>query len=123
MTVSDDAITASVERLGKIIPWQQCGIGKNRIGDPLGRYLGQFSKENVENDHEEKRLNNGPEDTQNRLLVSNLNVTPNQKIQQFTIIQEITYLGEYPATRGFNCYDWYPFRVHYLLHGFQPLSI
>jgi hypothetical protein len=93
MTVSDDAVTASGERLGEVVPWQQRGVGKNRIRDPLGRYLGQFSKKNVENDHEEKRLNNSPEDTQNRLLVSNLNVTPNEEIQQFAISQEITYLG------------------------------
>lgn len=55
MTVSHYAVTAGVERLGKIGPWQQSGIGKNRIGNAFRRYSGKFPKKNAKNDRERKR--------------------------------------------------------------------
>src|SRR5262249_2713157 len=57
--------------------------------------------EETKNDHRDEWLENRPADAQYRLLVANLDVTPNQKVKQFAVTPKLAEVEEVPARLPF----------------------
>ncbi len=99
---ANQAVSGSRKSIGKIGPGQKTGIYKNRIRDAVGRYLGQPPEKEREYYHGENRLDNGPKTTQNRLLVSNLDLSLGQKIKKFTVLPNFLQVDRNPSFAGFD---------------------
>lgn len=108
MGAAHQAVAGGRQGIGKIGPRQQPSIDKYRIGHVIRRHFSQPSEKNGEDHHCEKRLDDGPEAAQNRLLIADLDVAFDQKIEEFAEFPEFLQIDGNPAFFGFdNCQCWF----------------
>ena len=100
--VAHHDIGAAAERAGKISPGNQRGEIEDRIRQPLGRQLSQPAEENCEDAHGHERLDNDPEDADDGLLVTYLDVAPDEEIKEFAIGPEFAQVEIKQAARRLN---------------------
>ena len=62
-------------------PGQQRRKREERVRNALARDLGESSKDDRKDHHREERLDYGPGDTEARLLVPDLNVSPDEEVR------------------------------------------
>jgi hypothetical protein len=80
---------------------------EERVRKPLRRNLGDPSEDEGEDNHRKQRLDNGPQTSQHRLLVSNLDVTPDQVIREAAVLPELFQLERGPnTTRSLDTDEW-----------------
>jgi hypothetical protein len=95
--VRNDAAASRRQSIGKEIPLHESGEYEQWVGSIAGGHTGHLSEEGAENGHLDKWLQNSPRRSQDRLLVSNLDVTPNQEVKQLAISPELLEIGDLPA--------------------------
>ncbi len=71
----------------------------NGYGIPPGVHAGHPAEKNREHDHHQQRLKHGPGGAQQRLLVTNFDIAPDQKTQQLAEFPQLGDVDQLP-TRG-----------------------
>ncbi len=61
-------------------------VGKHGIGKAVGGYLPQLAEEQAENEHGEEGLDDRPCGAERGLLVANLDVAPDEEVQQLAVV-------------------------------------
>lgn len=85
----DHGMAALGQGIGKELPGEKRGERHHRIGGPFAGEFGQLSKDYREDDHGQKGLQHGPQDTENGLFVPDQHIPPGQKAEQFPIAPKL----------------------------------
>ena len=101
------AVSRLRESVGKERPGDQGRKCKDGIGNAVRRHLRQIPKKQAEYKHGQEGLQNGPQSTQGCLLVSDLNVTPAEKVEQFAVLPEFTQIQCAPPVRWLQANSWH----------------
>ncbi len=65
---------------GEEVPRQESCVGENRIWNFTGGYSRQLTEEKGEDDHHEYGLDHSPGYSQDRLLVADLDIPPDEEV-------------------------------------------
>src|SRR5882724_13286804 len=83
--VFDDDVGGHLEGVGEVGPGNERGEIENGIGEAVGGELGETAEEKSEDEHVEKRLENDPEDADGGLFVADLDVAPDEEIEELAV--------------------------------------
>jgi len=83
--VVDDNVGGELEGVGEVGPGNESGEIENRIRQSLGWEFGEAAKKESEDEHGENGLENDPEDADDGLLVADLNVAPDEEVEELTV--------------------------------------
>src|SRR5262249_40029154 len=97
--VFDYHVGGGRQREGKVSPRDERGEVEDRIGQAVGRKLGEAAEEQREDQHVEHGLQNDPQDTDGSLFVSDLNVAPHEKVKELAISPDFAEAKLEEATR------------------------
>ena len=103
--VADHALGGRADGVGEKGPGQKAGKDKQRVGDGRIRLGCHPRQEQREHRHGRQRLQDGPGGAENRLLVTDLDVAPDEEIQQFPVAPQFAKIDEVPAPFRFNDQD------------------
>ena len=78
-------------------PRHERGVGEERVGNAVRRHMREASEEEREHDHREQRLEHRPSDPEHGLLVADLEVAPDEEVQQLAIGDDLTQPQSHPA--------------------------
>src|SRR5713101_3581978 len=84
LVVHDDA-GGHLQGVGEISPGDKRGKIENGIREALGGELGEASEEKSKDEHGKDGLENDPEDTDGGLLVADLDVAPDEKVEELAV--------------------------------------
>src|SRR5438874_2273659 len=84
------------------LPREQGAIDEDGIWKTVGRYLSQLPEEDAEDDHRKQRLDDGPGRSEDRLLVADLDVAPDQEVHELPVLPQVGQLQRAPAARRGN---------------------
>src|SRR5262249_6923888 len=104
---ADEAVGGLAESLGEEGPGDERCEGEYRIRHAIGGDLGEPTEEDTEDDHGHKGLNDGPGSPEHGLLVPNLDVAPDEEVQQLPVGPQFTKPQGHPPTRRCNRDDWH----------------
>ena len=99
---ADDARGRFVEAEGKEGPRHEAREIEDRVREPVRRHPGEPPEEQAEDEHGEQRLQHGPRHAERRLLVPDLDVTPDEEEQQLAIVPQLAKAQRRPAARGID---------------------
>ena len=83
--IFDDDVGGRQEGVGEVGPGNERGEIKNGIRQAVGGKLGEAAEEQSEDQHVENGLENDPEDADGGLFVANLDVAPDEKIEELAV--------------------------------------
>ncbi len=101
-----EAPTRVCESPGEKIPRKEGRISEDGVGYAVGGNACKLAKKEGEDDHHEDRLDDGPRDAENHLLVTDLDVAPDEEIQEFTMIPQLSQPDSTPSCEGRITTDW-----------------
>src|SRR2546425_641136 len=84
LIVNDD-VGGHLEGGGEVGPGDEGGEIENGIREAVGGELGEAAEEESEDEHGEDGLQNDPEDADGGLFVADLDVAPNEKVEEFAV--------------------------------------
>jgi len=90
------------KRGGKIGPGHDGGETENGIRETLGGKFGESAKKECGDKHREYGLKDDPHHADGGLLVADFNVTPDEKVEQLTVIPQLLQVEVEPAARRLN---------------------
>ncbi len=97
-----EAVGGLVHRVGKQRPRHERGICEHWIGKAVRGHPGQMAEKDGEDHHREERLDDRPGRAEHRLLVADLDVTPDEKVQELAVLPQVAELEGNPAARGLD---------------------
>ncbi len=83
--VPDQADAGLAKSAGEIGPGQEPRVVEDRVGQTVVWQLGHFAEQQREHDHRHERLQNRPVRPEHRLLVTDLDVAPDEEEEQLAI--------------------------------------
>jgi hypothetical protein len=84
LVVNDD-VGGHLEGVGEIGPGDESGEVEDGIGEAVGGELGEVAEEESEDEHVEDGLEDDPEDADDGLFVADLDVAPDEKVEEFAV--------------------------------------
>src|SRR5206468_2370678 len=81
------------------------------IWKAVGRDLAEPSEEDAEHDHREERLDDRPCHAERRLLVADLDFTPDEKEPELTVLQQFTEMRNRPCAGRLDRVSWQRRRI------------
>ena len=99
---ADEAVRRLAEPEREEGPGQQAGEREQRIRKPVRADVREPPEEDREDDHRQQRLQNGPGDAEQRLLVAHLDVAPDQEVEQLAIGPDVLQPEGAPALLGLD---------------------
>ncbi len=88
-----------LQRAGKVHPGKQGAVVKDGIRQPVRIHLGQFAEEKAEHHHGHEGLNHRPGRADGGLLVANLDVAPDEEIEQLARRPKLLEIDVQPPAR------------------------
>ena len=67
--------------------------GEDRVREAVGADAGELAEEDREDDHRHQRLEDRPRDSEGRLLVPDLDVAPDEEVEQLPVLPDIPEAG------------------------------
>src|SRR6185503_9554090 len=96
---ADQAVRRLTQAVGEEGPGHQRREAEERIRNAIGRNLRQVPEEDTEYDHRKERLYDGPGSPECSLLVTNLDVAPDKKVEQLAVFPKVLKFERNPAFR------------------------
>ena len=97
--VAAERRAAAAQRRREVGPRHERRQREDRVGQAVGRHLRQLAEEDREDDHRHQRLDDRPGGAEHRLLVADLDVAPDEEIQQLAVRPDFRERGG-PPTPG-----------------------
>src|SRR5262249_15284713 len=87
----------AAERGGEVHPGDQRGVSEDRVGQAFGRYASQAAEEDAEDDHRHEWLDHRPGRADRGLLIADLEIAPDEEVEQLAVLPELTQVETNPA--------------------------
>ncbi len=100
--VFDHHVSGGRERVGEVGPGDQRSEVENGIREAVRGELSETAEEKSENEHVEDGLQDDPEDTDGGLLVADLNVSPDEEVEELAVGPDLAETKLEEAARRLN---------------------
>jgi len=98
----DHRVRRVLQRTREIHPGHKGAVVEDWIRQAVRRDMRERTEEQTEDDHGHKRLQDSPRGPDGRLLVTDFQVAPYEKIEQFAELPQLGQIGAEPMVRGPN---------------------
>src|SRR5216683_1442385 len=89
LAVHDD-VGGHLQGVGEVGPGDESGEIKNGIGEAVRGELGEAAEKESEDEHVEDRLENDPQDADDRLFVADFDVAPDEEVKKLAVGPDFT---------------------------------